>query len=162
TSVASYTIGALRFHSQGARLHMQMRTHIAALMLVLFATGTSLSQNTPAPAASAAPIVGEWEGTLDTGHAKMQVLLHVNRRSSGRQLGGVADSVTENEFGLPISVIRYQKPAVHFELLDGAYDGTLSSDGNSIAGAWKQRGDNFTLNLHRITAQRAAQVAATA
>lgn len=133
-----------------------MRMRIAVLVLAVFAMPIAFGQTTSAQP-TGNRLVGEWEGFVEHGEMKMQVLLHVNRAEGG--LTATADSVSEDEFGIPISAITLQRSAVYFAALDGTFDGTMSADGNTITGTWKQGGQSLPLLLQRITAERAAQIA---
>jgi putative intracellular protease/amidase len=121
---------------------------------------TLAAQQKPPLTAEGVPLVGEWEGTLDNGQQKMQVLLHV-RRSETSMLSATADSVTEDEFGIPITTITYHEPRVRFEALDGVFEGSLNSERDEISGTWRQHGQSMAVALKRITAARAAQIVAS-
>ena len=136
-----------------------MRKTITLLTILCVLSTAALAQEntTPAPALNRS-IVGDWEGTLDAGHMKMLMLLHVRKVADGN-LTAVVDSITEDEFGIPISTITQHGTGVHFGALDGAFDGTLSGD--QITGTWKQNGESMTLNLKRASTERLAQIMAS-
>jgi putative intracellular protease/amidase len=147
---------ALAYSLPGGSL-MRKTIKVLIAICLLWTVAVAQEQTTPAPR-PISPLAGDWEGTLDAGQKKMLVLLHVKTASDG-SLTGVADSVTEDEFGIPITTISSRGAAVHFEALDGAYDGTLSGD--QITGAWKQGGgQSLALVLKRTTPERVAQIMA--
>jgi hypothetical protein len=99
---------------------------------------------------AAAPIVGDWEGTLDPGaQPKKRILVHISAGQDG-SLSGTIDYPDQETSGLLITAITYKEPALHFECssIQGSYDGTMNKDNSEIAGTWKQ-GSGLSLVLKR-------------
>ena len=103
---------------------------------------------------AAAPLgaVGDWQGTLDTGNGVLHIVVHVTQAPDG-SLTGTMDSPDQQASGIPITTITYKDPALHFEAasIKGSFDGTMSKDGPSIEGQWKQGEAMLALTLKRAT-----------
>ncbi len=95
-----------------------------------------------------ASLEGTWEGALDVAGTKLR--LKAMLKPSGQELKGVLDSLDQKVF-LPIDIVTINGSAVEMdlELIQATFKGTLSSDGNSIAGTWDQGGQSFPLTLTR-------------
>ncbi len=118
-----------------------LKRHAVILMLCALVTGAW---------AAPADIVGDWAGALEIGAVQLHLILHVTRGESGA-LRATMDSVDQGANGIPIDVIALQGRALHFEMnaLGASYDGTLSDDGNELAGDFTQRGTKLPLRLTR-------------
>jgi hypothetical protein len=106
---------------------------------------------TPATAADALPIVGDWEGTLDPGaQAKKRIVVHISAAQDGT-LTGTIDYPDQATSGILITAITYAEPTLHFESNpnQSAYDGTMNKDNSEITGTWKQTGSSLNLILKR-------------
>lgn len=103
-----------------------------------------------AVAASPAPIVGDWNGAINTGSASLRAVIHVAQDKDGK-LTATMDSPDQGATGIVISSISYQEPALHFEIerLGASYDGTMNKDNSEIAGTWKQGAATLPLNFKR-------------
>lgn len=97
-----------------------------------------------------APVVGDWQGALDTGNGSLRVVIHVTQDSSGK-LAGTMDSPDQGATGIAIPTLTFQAPDFHFEIprLSASYDGQLSKDGSQIAGQWKQGSVTLPLTFKR-------------
>ena len=103
-----------------------------------------------AMAADTAPIVGNWEGTLDPGaQAKKRIVVHISAAQDG-SLSGTIDYPDQDTSGIQITAITYKEPTLHFECssIQGSYDGTMNKDNSEITGTWKQ-GAGLSLILKR-------------
>jgi hypothetical protein len=129
---------------QRQELNFGLRTTLA----VLAALGLMLSATL---AASAPGVVGDWQGTLDTGNGSLKVLLHFSQLKDG-SLAGTLDSPGQGATGIVIDTITFQQPDMHFEIarFGSSYDGKISKDNSEIAGQWKQGGASLPLSLSRI------------
>ncbi len=105
-----------------------------------------------ARAEKARGVVGNWEGTLDAGmQGKLRVVLHVTQANDGN-LSATLDSPDQNATGVPVTVISYKEPALHFESepIKGSYDGKMNQENTEIAGEWKQGGGTLPLLFKRV------------
>jgi murein DD-endopeptidase len=91
-------------------------------------------------AANGRDLAGSWEGTLGQGAVRLRIVLTIEKQSDGNYKGSL-NSVDQRAV-LPMNNIALKSDAVHFEIspVGGTYDGTLSTDGNEIAGTWTQTG----------------------
>jgi hypothetical protein len=102
-------------------------------------------------AADAAPIVGDWEGTLDPGaQPKKRIVVHISAAQDGT-LSGTIDYPDQDTSGIQITAITYKEPTLHFESSSslGSYDGTMKKGNSEITGTWKQGGASLSLILKR-------------
>ena len=116
---------------------------LASLMLALSLTCALAA---PPPA-----VVGDWEGTVQTGSSSLRVVLHVTQAKDG-SLTGTFDSPDQGALGIPLTTVTSDQPAFHFEIerFGCKYDGTIGKDGSEISGQWKQGAAALPLNLKRV------------
>jgi uncharacterized protein len=105
------------------------------------------------PAARPAPpsdIDGDWLGTLDTGVAKLRLVLHITNTDQG--LTATMDSLDQNANRLPITSMRRNGSSLIFDMkvIGGAYDGTISADLSGFNGTWTQLGNSWPLGFKRV------------
>jgi len=103
-----------------------------ATMVMLFASGLSAQQD----------ISGDWQGTLERGGQKLRGILRVTKGDDGALRGMIipVDGTNDWGLGIPVTSMTLQGPTLKFTVASnqGVYEGTLSSDGMSITGTWKQ------------------------
>lgn len=103
------------------------------------------------PAAVVRGLDGEWDGVLDASGVKLRLVFHVKTSPEGGTLASM-DSIDQNARALPVQSIRRAGSKVTLALdpaLGAEFDGTLSPNGESIAGTWSQNGRNLPLTLTR-------------
>ena len=90
-------------------------------------------------AKTASPLVGVWEGDLDTPGGKLALRFTLKKDEKG-QVTGTADSVTQGATGMPMSGVSFKPPTFHFDLrgVGGMYDGTVDEKASAMKGTWKQ------------------------
>ena len=95
----------------------------------------------PDDLATAAPLVGIWEGTLDTRAMKLRLRFTLRKDDKGR-ITGIFDSIDQGANGLPMSGLSLNSTDFHFDLraVAGTFDGKVGEDGATIKGTWRQRG----------------------
>ncbi len=107
----------------------------------------------PASAWQAQNIAGNWQGTLLAGQQKVRVVfkialendkLQATLRTADQASPPFATTITRDG-----STVKITIPGIN-----GAYEGKLSGDGNSMAGTWTQ-GSPLPLNLARATPETA-------
>jgi hypothetical protein len=120
-----------------------------------------------ASALLAQDITGTWQGTIHTPTSKTKDFREVIKISKdGTVLKAVLSGldtqpglIFETRPGLSFTstAVNFQRNAIRMEFpgIGGVYQGTLSADGNSIAGGLSQNGTTLTLNLVRATPQTA-------
>jgi bla regulator protein blaR1 len=98
-------------------------------------------------------ITGNWQGTLQAGQQKVRIVFKIALENEklkatlytvDRPSPPIATTITQDG-----SKVKMTIPAAN-----GAYEGKLSGDGNSIAGTWTQ-GAPLVLNLARATPETA-------
>jgi len=96
-------------------------------------------------------VVGDWQGSIETGHGSLKVVIHI---ATGKEdtFTGTLDSPDQGATGIPINVIHYKQPELHFEIerLGCSYDGKIDSDGSQIDGLFKQSGGSASLSFQRV------------
>src|SRR5689334_16060090 len=108
---------------------------LAALMIVMWGR-----------VSSAQDLAGDWQGTL-SGVRPLRLIVHV-QRGDGSAWNATMSSVDQSpDWAAALPVDSFVVQGASFKLamaaVRGAFDGTISPDGNSIAGTWSQ-GTNQT------------------
>lgn len=100
-------------------------------------------------------LVGDWQGTLVIGQAKLRLILKVSS-GTDKKLTAELYSIDQTSDPLPVDSISLEGKSVNFALpmIHGSFAGTLSPDSNSIDGTWTQGGSN-PLRLERATKETA-------
>ena len=96
------------------------------------------------------PLQGTWQGTLQAGKS-LRLVLRVTTADNG--LAATMFSIDQGAQGIAASAVTARSGAVAFTFaaINASFDGTLSADGASIAGTWKQGGGSLPLTLVRAT-----------
>ncbi|HEV2400911.1 MAG TPA: alpha/beta fold hydrolase [Candidatus Sulfotelmatobacter sp.] len=102
--------------------------------------------------ASAQDIVGDWQGTLNTGMGELRLVLHITKAADGG-LTATLDSVDQAANGIPVKsvTLKNSKLNLDVEAVQGTYDGTVAPDAKTISGTWSQ-GQPLPLEFKRATA----------
>ena len=100
-------------------------------------------------------LIGDWQGTLVIGQAKLRIILKVSA-GTDKKLAAELYSIDQTSDALPVDSISVDGKSVNFALpmIHGSYVGTLSTDSNSIDGTWTQGGSN-PLKFERATKETA-------
>ncbi len=117
-----------------------------AAMPLNFRRGGIAMKPAPKPA-KPSNIDGDWLGTLDTGMAKLRLVLHITNTEDG--LTATMDSPDQSVNGLPVNSITRTGAELKFEMksIGGNYDGTIGTDLGTISGTWTQMGKSWPLVL---------------
>src|SRR5947207_1539601 len=120
-----------------------------SLELVLH-RGNIAAKPAPKPA-KPSDIDGDWLGTLDTGMARLRLVLHISNTEDG--LTATMDSLDQNAKGIPVTSITRTGPALSFEMkaIGGGYDGTIAKDLGTLDGTWTQLGKSWPLAFKKVT-----------
>lgn len=102
-------------------------------------------------------IDGTWEGTLDTGMAKLRVVFHISNTEDG--LIATMDSPDQGAKGIPTTSVKRDGTALTIEAknIGGVFKGKIAADLSSIDGTWSQGGADSALVLKRVKEQAAAE-----
>jgi pimeloyl-ACP methyl ester carboxylesterase len=97
-------------------------------------------------------IIGDWQGSLNTGAGELRLLLHITKGADGA-LKATLDSVDQGANGIPVSSIslKSSKLSLGIDAVHGTYEGTVAADGKSISGTWSQ-GAPLALDFKRAAA----------
>jgi pimeloyl-ACP methyl ester carboxylesterase len=90
-----------------------------------------------ATAARAQNVAGDWNGAIDTGAAKLHLVLHIVKSATGA-LTATLDSVDQNAIGIPVKSVTVDgtKLSLDIAAVGGKYEGTVNGD--TISGTWTQ------------------------
>jgi hypothetical protein len=129
------------------RKHDEFRSGLRTALAGFVAFGVVMSA---ALAVQAPGVVGDWQGTLDTGSGSLRVVLHFNQ-SKDQSIAGTLDSPDQGASGIAMSIVAFQQPDLHFEIarMGCSYDGKVSHDNSEITGQWKQGGGSLQLSFKR-------------
>jgi len=127
---------------------------IACMMVVGF--GSAFAADNPS---NLSPLAGTWQGALKVGSVSLRIVFNVESRDG--LLRATMDSPDQGGRGLPVSKVSFSDSRVLFEMkaISGTYVGTMSMDGFSIDGTWKQAGQEFSLALEKVAVATGEQAA---
>ncbi|HEX4276757.1 MAG TPA: TIGR03435 family protein [Bryobacteraceae bacterium] len=114
----------------------------------------------PGSALFAQNITGTWQGTLKAngpnGSADIRTVMKISRADNDN-LKALFYIIDRDPTPLSVTSVTLKGSAVKasIQLLNGTFEGTLSSDRNTINGKWTQNGTSLPLNLVRATDQTA-------
>ena len=148
-------ISTLRCNSavQIARRLPQNPIVFAAVIALAGFIGLMPSNHAVAQAVAAKSAIEDtWQGTLHIPDHDLRIVLKVSKDDKGN-LKALNYSIDQGGQGIPVSAITFQDGELKFsiEMIDGSYDGKMSSDGNSITGQWKQGPNPLPLVFVRAT-----------
>jgi len=101
----------------------------------------------------ASSVEGDWAATLQAGPQKLRLALHITRADSGA-LTATLDSLDQGAKGLEIDSVALTGDRLDFKMnrLRASYSGTVSEDGQSMAGTWMQGPNSMPLRFERVPA----------
>lgn len=90
-------------------------------------------------------IDGAWAGTLDTGMAKLRLVLHLTNTEDG--LVATLDSLDQGANGIPVTAVTRNGSVLKLDVkgIGGAYDGQLDKSLSTVEGTWTQGGRSWPL-----------------
>lgn len=96
-------------------------------------------------------ITGTWQGTLQPGQ-ELRIVVKISK-ADGNTLKAVMYSIDQGPQPIPVKSVSLQGSGVRMsvEAVGGTYEGKLSADGTSIAGAWTQGSKPLPLILKRAS-----------
>jgi pimeloyl-ACP methyl ester carboxylesterase len=95
-------------------------------------------------------IDGAWWGTLDTGVAKLRLVVHITNTEDG--LTATLDSPDQGANGIPVAAVTRNGESLKLEAkgIGGVYEGKFDKDLTTIDGTWSQAGRTWPLVLKRL------------
>lgn len=123
--------------------------HISKMELVLLfacCVAFGLIQAATAPA-----VVGDWQGSLDTGGGSLKIVIHISVGKNDN-LTGTLDSPDQGVTRIGIKSVHFEAPAVDLDIpmIRGSFEGKLNANKSEIAGQWKQGEISLPLTLRRL------------
>ena len=109
------------------------------------------------------PADGDWTGVLQTKDGALHVVIHVMSDKAGKEYVSLdsPDQDAKNLEGTD-AVLTGRNFSFKMPQLHGEYAGTVTEDGNSIAGTWTQQGSSLLLRFNKAPSDRAPTVPTTA
>ncbi|NQE63797.1 S9 family peptidase [Caulobacter sp. RHG1] len=112
----------------------------AAFVAALLAPAVALAQ--------AGPIAGDWSGVLDAPSGKLPLMFHIKPDGSA-----TLDSLAQKAMGLPArATFTNGKARLELTIAAASFEGTLSADGKTLQGQWRQGGGDAPLVMTRTAA----------
>lgn len=96
-------------------------------------------------------IAGAWFGTLDAGHLKLRLVLHV--KPDGNSYKATIDTIDQGRKDLPVSAVRMKGSDVHVELgaFGAVYDAKVNAAGTEMTGFFRQAGRNIPFTMTKTS-----------
>ncbi|MFM7189056.1 MAG: alpha/beta hydrolase family protein [Armatimonadota bacterium] len=94
------------------------------------------------------PLIGDWQGKLNTGAISLRLVFHIKAEASGT-LSATMDSPDQSAYGLPVGDVTLDGKSVKLVLpaVNGTLSGTLNDTGTVITGRWEQGGASLPITL---------------
>lgn len=109
----------------------------------------------PSGSACAQGIIGDWQGTLESGR-KFRIVLRIRAAESGG-LAASLFSIDQSSAAIPVESIGMIDGTLRFRVprIRGGYQGSQTSDGAEIRGTWTQANGEAPLHFVRATTETA-------
>jgi non-heme chloroperoxidase len=122
---------------------------------VVLLTVSALISIVAYPQGSMPNLVGTWQGTLPAGKGLRDVLQIAKAEATGGE--ATLFSIDQSPNGMQVTSLTLQGSNLKFaiDMIGGAYEGTVSADGQSIQGTWTQGKESLPLNFQRATKETA-------
>jgi len=114
------------------------------------ALGLLLSIHAAFTASATNEVVGNWQGTLDTGVAKLRLVFKVSKAANG-ELTAKLDSPDQGARDIPADPVTVSNKTLRIEVksVKGLYVGTLDTTGTKATGLWSQGPAVLPLSLEK-------------
>ncbi|HEX5219562.1 MAG TPA: hypothetical protein VFZ59_08330 [Verrucomicrobiae bacterium] len=95
-------------------------------------------------------VTGNWQGTLDTGAAKLRLVFKITKRAGGG-LSAKMDSIDQGARDIPADPATVSNKTLRMEVksVQGLYVGTLDATGTKATGLWSQGPVVLPLSLEK-------------
>ena len=105
-----------------------------------------------APVNQAMKIDDTWQGTLHIPQKDLRIVMKITKTGVA-VLTATMYSIDQGGQGIPANKTSFEDGVLKFsiDMIDGKYEGKMSSDGKSIDGTWTQGPNPLTLLLERAT-----------
>ena len=148
----------------GRNLFAHGNKPVAVALLAFLMAGQAgiLAAQAPAPSEVHAKgdISGNWQGTLETGKP-LRIIMKVAKNDKGAW-GAQMYSIDQTPRPFPANTVTLDGVTFKFtvDAIGGSYTGTVSPDGNTIAGTWSQGATPLPLTLLRASKETAWEIPA--
>jgi pimeloyl-ACP methyl ester carboxylesterase len=99
-------------------------------------------------------LAGDWQGTLATGGPQLRLIVHIDKAGDGGWKASLLSIDQSPDRGAKMAADSVTVTGTSFKMVvapvRGSYEGTITPDGNTIAGTWTQ-GAPLPLTLARAT-----------
>jgi non-heme chloroperoxidase len=118
---------------------------VLALSWLLSIAGTACAQD----------IVGDWQGTLESGR-KFRIVLQIRADANGGRTANLF-SIDQSSVAIPVESVALSEGILKFRVprIRGRFQGTLAANGASIRGTWTQANGEGSLDFVRATTETA-------
>ncbi len=101
---------------------------------------------------------GIWLGSLQAGGASLRIQVHIKSDQGGKEYCSL-DSLDQHAMGLDCAAVTFSGDDLGFDVptVKGHYAGKLSTDGDTLTGAWSQNKSPLPLTLTRQKEEIAAK-----
>jgi uncharacterized protein (TIGR03435 family) len=135
-------------------LSRKLLLSVAAMMAVALPVTFGVVHSTQvraqsAPANPASNIAATWQGILHT-NRDLRFVVKITKAGGGT-LGATFYNIDAAPGGIPAISTTLNGSLLKLELPFATYEGTMSADGNSITGTWRQGQNPLPLNFARAT-----------
>jgi hypothetical protein len=115
----------------------------------------TLAAGLPTPKPKVEGLDGRWEGTITPGTTALHLVLHVKTGALGT--AAWLDSPDQTAYGLAVDTIKRDGANVSLELpaVGAKFTGTLSTDGQTLAGQWGQGDKSFPISFAHLSSNAA-------
>ena len=98
---------------------------------------------------------GEWKGTLDTGGAKLRLVMKIGKLPDATFAGSMV-SLDQAGSELPFSSVDFTNQTLRAEVkpIRGVFTGKLNAAGTEFDGVWDQMGNPLPLKMQRVPAAK--------
>ena len=100
----------------------------------------------------AQPITGNWEGVLNVQGTELPIIFHI-KKDSANLFSATFDSPNQKAFNLPCSGVEQKQDSlvIYIKMINGKYEGLMSSDKKTVTGKWFQGTISLQLDLKKTS-----------
>ena len=121
------------------RIHYGIYSTLALIFIALSPATMHMIQHSK--------FIGTWSGPLHVGQVQLRLVFHISKGTEG--FTALMDSPDQGAKGIPTGTVRATDDSLIVEVpvIQGILSSSISSDGDTLHGIWKQGGASFPLVL---------------